>query len=86
MAAQSAPPVLCLMSRSQHLQPSYPTPFPTIKTHHPVPACLRRCTLLPTSYGVSGRLCLCVWSPGVNSSFVRHSVPVVKVGERWVLI
>lgn len=31
MAAESAASVLSLMSRSQHLQPSSPTAFPTIK-------------------------------------------------------
>lgn len=32
--------------------------------------------------GVSGEVrCLCTRSPGVNSSFVRHPVSVVKVGE-----
>lgn len=67
VAAESAPSVLCLMSRFQHLQPSSAPPFPTSSpTSLDQPPCLGRGTLLPTSQAVMGGLCLCHWGLSPN--------------------
>lgn len=56
-AAESAPPVLCLMSRSPRVQPSSPARFLSVQPRPPTPP-LPLGTLVPPSQGVGGGLCL----------------------------